>query len=97
MTTESTQSNAELIAAVAIEARTRAVGWLVVIAAFVGVYAIGTVVMSAGAGRAYLLAAIGTLTSATAFVAALAALIPLARAGWTYHSAKAALVSEVHS
>lgn len=95
--TEPTQSNVELIAAVAIEARTRAVGWLVVIASFVGVYAIGTAVMAAGSAGSPVISALGLLTGMTATVAVIATLIPLARAAWTYRTAKAALVSEVNA
>lgn len=88
--------DAELLARVAIEARTRAVGWLTVIGAFVGVYLLGTAVIAAGgAAESTLVAALGLLIGVIAVVAVVSALIPLARAGWTYRSAKARLVTEV--
>ncbi|WP_078281725.1 hypothetical protein [Mycobacteroides franklinii] len=93
-----TESNAELLARVAIEARTRAVGWLTVIAAFIGVYLIGTAVIAAGrAADSTVVGALGLLIGVTAMVAIIAALIPLARAGWSYRQAKAQLVTEVNT
>lgn len=98
MTTESAQSNVELLAQVAVEARTRAVGWLVVIAAFAGFYALGTAVLMAGnAGAMTIVSAIGLLVGMSAFIAVVASLIPLARSAWTYRAAKAALLAEVNS
>lgn len=90
------ESNTELLARVSIEARTRAVGWLAVIASFVGVYLISIAVIAAGrAADSTVVGALGLLIGVTAVVAVVAALIPLARAGWSYRSAKAQLVSEV--
>lgn len=92
--TEST--DAELLARVAIEARTHAVGWLTVIAAFIGVYLIGTALIAVGrAADSTVVGALGLLIGVTAMVAVVSALVPLARAGWSYHQAKAQLVSEV--
>ncbi|SIC64197.1 Uncharacterised protein [Mycobacteroides abscessus subsp. abscessus] len=90
------ESNTELLARVAIEARTRAVGWLTVIAAFIGVYLIGTALIAVGRSAAStVVGALGLLIGVTALVALLAAFVPLARAGWNYHQAKAQVVSEV--
>lgn len=91
-------SNVELLAAVAVEARTRAVGWLVVLAAFVAALVIGGTLQQVGtAAGIHVLAALGLLAGMTATVAVITTLIPLARAGWTYRTAKAALLSEVNS
>lgn len=97
-TYETAPSDAELLARVAIEARTRAVGWFAVIGAFVGVYLLGTAVIAVGrSASSTVVGALGLLIGVTAVVAVISALIPLARAGWSYRSAKAQLVSEVNS
>lgn len=90
------ESNAELLALAAIEARTRAVGWLAAIASFVGVYLLGTAVIEVGrAASSTVVGALGLLIGVTAVVAVISALIPLARAGWSYRSAKSQLITEV--
>ncbi|WP_100482253.1 hypothetical protein [Mycobacteroides abscessus] len=90
------ESDSELLARMAIEARTRAVGWLAVIGAFIGVYFVGTAVIAAGrAAASTVVGALGLLIGVTAVVAVVAALIPLARAGWSYRSAKSQLITEV--
>ncbi|UBV14976.1 hypothetical protein [Mycolicibacterium fortuitum] len=92
------ESNTELLARVAIEARTRAVGWLAVIGAFVGVYLLGTAVIAVGrSASSTIVGALGLLIGVTAVVAVVAALVPLARSAWSYRSAKAQLVSEVNA